>query len=103
LYTPMDAGDAAPAPEQRTARGGVSRGRPGPEAPEGHPGRGSRGRQEAAMTTSPFRIALATVLALSSARLLAHHSFSAEFDENRPVKVTGTVTMMRWSNPHAWI
>ncbi|HEY7448970.1 MAG TPA: DUF6152 family protein [Vicinamibacterales bacterium] len=34
---------------------------------------------------------------------VAHHSFSAEYDEKRPLKLTGTVREMRWSNPHAWI
>src|SRR5690606_38425142 len=32
-----------------------------------------------------------------------HHSFSAEFDANRPISLTGTVTEMKWSNPHGWI
>ena len=33
----------------------------------------------------------------------AHHAFSAEFDVNRPLELTGTVTRMEWTNPHAWI
>ena len=33
----------------------------------------------------------------------SHHSFAAEFDINRPIKFTGTVTKLEWTNPHAWI
>ena len=33
----------------------------------------------------------------------AHHSFSAEYDNKKPVKLTGKVTEMKWSNPHSWI
>ena len=32
-----------------------------------------------------------------------HHSFAAVFDINRPVELTGTVTRLHWTNPHAWI
>src|SRR5437764_14324587 len=32
----------------------------------------------------------------------AHHSFAAEFDDQKPVKVTGTITKVEWQNPHIW-
>ncbi len=35
--------------------------------------------------------------------LLAHHSLTAEFDLDRPVKLEGTVARVEWMNPHAWI
>jgi hypothetical protein len=38
---------------------------------------------------------------LSAVPVLAHHSFAAEYDARKPVKVSGTVTKMEWMNPHA--
>jgi uncharacterized protein DUF6152 len=32
----------------------------------------------------------------------AHHSFAAEFDADKPIKLVGTVTKIEWTNPHAW-
>ena len=46
---------------------------------------------------------VAVVAWLASASASAHHSFSAEYDDKKPVKLSGKVTMMKWSNPHAWI
>ena len=33
----------------------------------------------------------------------AHHSFSAEFSQDRPVSLEGEVVMMEWVNPHSWL
>jgi hypothetical protein len=33
----------------------------------------------------------------------AHHSFAAEFDAAKPFKLTGVVTEVLWTNPHAWV
>ena len=34
--------------------------------------------------------------------ILAHHSEAAEYDSNKPVKVTGVLTKIEWQNPHVW-
>ena len=40
-------------------------------------------------------------LLVSVAPALAHHSFAAEYDTSKQIKVTGVVTKMEWMNPHA--
>ena len=42
-------------------------------------------------------------LLVAAVPVLAHHSFAAEFDAKKPVKLRGTVTKMEWINPHTWI
>lgn len=47
-------------------------------------------------------LASATLL-LATMRISAHHAFTAEYDENKLVRVSGTVTKFAWTNPHAWL
>ena len=46
---------------------------------------------------------LAGVLLATALPVLAHHSFYAEFDQNRPVVLEGEVIKMEWVNPHSWL
>jgi hypothetical protein len=44
---------------------------------------------------------IAVGLLVAAAPALAHHSFAAEYDNNKSLKLTGTVTKVEWQNPHA--
>src|SRR4026208_2256837 len=59
---------------------------------------------------NPMRTKLFTVVAgaallvsVAAVQVSAHHSFAAEFDAKRPVKLRGTVGKMEWINPHSWL
>jgi hypothetical protein len=48
-------------------------------------------------------ITVAGLLVAAAVPMLAHHSFAAEFDENKKVTLKGSVVKIEWQNPHIWI
>jgi hypothetical protein len=55
------------------------------------------------MRMSLSGVVLGGLLVLAAIPVWAHHSFAAEFDANKPVKLQGTVKKVEWINPHSWI
>jgi Family of unknown function (DUF6152) len=54
------------------------------------------------MVRKAFGIAALIAVAAVS-QVSAHHAFSAEFDQSKPVKVQGSISKLEWTNPHAWL
>ena len=55
------------------------------------------------MRTQRILAAVGLAVALTGVSVSAHHAFSAEFDQEKPVNLEGTLTKADWVNPHAWL
>ncbi len=55
------------------------------------------------MKLSPATITGVLLALAAPVTALAHHSFSAQYDSNKPVEISGLVTKVEWQNPHVYI
>ena len=54
------------------------------------------------MNTKLAAVVAVAGLLVAARQVAAHHAFAAEFDANKPATLTGAVTKIEWTNPHAW-
>ncbi|HJM58943.1 MAG TPA: DUF6152 family protein, partial [SAR86 cluster bacterium] len=50
-----------------------------------------------------IKLNLILLLSFFSYTVYGHHAFTAEFDANAPINITGKVIKVEWINPHAWV
>jgi hypothetical protein len=49
-----------------------------------------------------FALLVTVVVLTAGARLLGHHSFAAQYDASKAIRLSGTLTKVQWTNPHIY-